>query len=363
MAPARSVTSAFAVGEARTMAMQAAGPPEAVPAAMQKTRLAMANPLPLPPPALSMAGPAAAPTMIAEHVPNLPGAPAGRGGPQNLLYAPLRRATTGMPALAQPQEPKMNTMRIATPMGYSSRPPRRVWPAVLGMALLLGVGGGVLSVTCFGHDSGGRSGPVESPSAGSAAAAVSPGAVASSAGAGGPAAGAADGSSGAAGTSSGAGTGTAGGSGGAAGTASGSSGAGTGTPGGSGAAGPGTASGAGSAAAGSEGSQFRFPPPVRTAHLTIESVPPGAQVKGPRDRTLGKAPVAVEWPMSDVPVMFELRLAGYRTKQKPTVINGNTRLVIELERIPERTSGARHGSGPGSARPATPSNGLMRPDD
>jgi tRNA A-37 threonylcarbamoyl transferase component Bud32 len=383
IAPARSVASAFALGEARTMAMQAAGPPGAVPAAMQKTRLAMANPLPLPPPAMSMSGPAGAPTLIAEHAPNPPSARGGPGGPSNLLYAPLRRATTGMPALAPSQEPKMDTMRIATPMGYSSRPPRRVWPAVLGMALLLGVGGGVLSVTCFGHDSGARSGAAEGPAVGSAA-----GAAGGSAGA---AAGSAGGPSGASGTVSGAAGTAAGAAGGSAGTAAGSAGS-TVAPGavassagargpaaatagattgastdtttdaskGSGAAaGPGTASGSGTAAAGSAGSQFRFPPPVRTAHLTIESVPPGAQVKGPRDRALGKAPVVVEWPMSDVPVMFELRLSGYRTKQKQTVINGNTRLVIELERIPV----ARHAPGSGSARPATPSNGLMRPDD
>ena len=55
----------------------------------------------------------------------------------------------------------MNTMRIATPVGYSSRPPRRVWPVVLGMGLLLGVGGGILSVTCFGHDAAVRSGEAE----------------------------------------------------------------------------------------------------------------------------------------------------------------------------------------------------------
>src|SRR5262249_53623761 len=114
IAPARSVTSALAVGEART-AMLPAAPSNAptaiampVPAALQKTRLATAN-LPLPAPAPSLPGAAAAPTVIAEHV-------------------PVRRATTGMPALAPPHEPNMNTMRIATPVGYSSRPPRKVWP-------------------------------------------------------------------------------------------------------------------------------------------------------------------------------------------------------------------------------------------
>src|SRR5262245_43188669 len=52
IAPARSVTQAFAVGDARTMALYAA--PAALPAAMQKTRIANAGlPLPAPRPAMS----------------------------------------------------------------------------------------------------------------------------------------------------------------------------------------------------------------------------------------------------------------------------------------------------------------------
>ncbi|MBA3538355.1 MAG: serine/threonine protein kinase, partial [Deltaproteobacteria bacterium] len=57
-----------------------------------------------------------------------------------------QRASTAMPAMMPPTEPRMNTMRIATPMGYSSRPPRRVWPFVLVVGLLLGLGGGVVAV-------------------------------------------------------------------------------------------------------------------------------------------------------------------------------------------------------------------------
>ena len=422
IAPARSVTSAYALGEARTMQVQIA--PAAPPAAaQQKTRLAMANPLPLAPPALSMSG-AAAPTMIAEH-------------------APVRRATAGMPALAQPQELKMNTMRIATPMGYSSRPPRKVWPVVLVMALLLGVGGGVLSVTCFGHEGERAVADVTAPGAGSPASAAGSGAPGSGAVTAGPssavggagAAGSASGAgtargSAAAGTSGGASTGSAGGartasagttdgataagtaggataagaaggataagaagrssagdgggasaggdggsSAGAAGgaTAAGTAGAGAADRGGSGTAGggagpnaPNAPSAAGSvAAAAGAGGASNAPrptfPPVRTAHLTIESVPAGAQVKGPRGDAIGKTPLAVDWPTSDEPVTFELRLGGYRTKQKQTVISGNTRLVIELEKAPA----VRHAPGPssGSAKPPGTGNGLMRPDE
>ena len=302
IAPARSVTAAYALGDARTMQVQIGPGPAPAAAALQNTRLAMANPLPLPPPALSMSA-AAAPTMIAEHV-------------------PIRRATTGMPELAQPQEPTMNTMRIATPAGYSSRPPRKVWPVVLIMALLLGVGGGVISVTCFGHDAapsgdlgaapGTGSDPAAAGSATAAARVIASNEPGGAAAARTPGAGA-------------------------------------------------TAPSAGAAGAGSGGGSAPRPtfPPVRTAHLTIESVPAGAQVKGPRGDALGKTPLVVDWPTGDAPVSFELRLGGYRTKQKQAVINGNTRLVIELERAPA----VRHpGASSGSAKPGA-NNGLMRPDE
>ena len=106
------------------------------------------------------------------------------------------------------------------------------------------------------------------------------------------------------------------------------------------------------------------------AHLTIESVPAGASVKGPGGEVLGHTPLIVDWPTSDVPVRFDLRLSGYRPRQKQTVINGNTRLVIELERVPvvRRPSpnpgpSNRKGSGKGSGKSNGPGNGLMRPDD
>jgi serine/threonine-protein kinase len=354
IAPARSVGSGAGIGEARTVAMQAAGPAaQAVSAAaLQKTRLAMTNPLPLPG---ARAG-AAAPTLIAEQAP----------------HAQVRRATAGMPALAQPQEPKMNTMRIATPMGYSSRPPRKVWPVVLGMALLLGVGGGVLSVTCFGHDSGARpelaagkargdstvadsdsgggrgSDPeTERSSARGGAAVVATGSDAGDAAI----------RTAASATAAGAPAGS-----GAAGIANGSGKTGGGAAGGavSGATLAGGTGSAGALPSGSVGGPARTTfPSVRTVHLAIESVPAGAQVKAPGGDVLGKTPLAVDWPTSDAPVTFELRLAGYRTRQKQTVINGNTRLVIELERAPA----GRHPPGSGSGKGGGAGNGLMRPDE
>ncbi len=380
IAPARSVTSALALGEARTAMLPAAPSPSnaptalampvpaAVPAALHKTRLAAAN-LPLPAPGLSLPGAAAAHTMIADHV-------------------PARRASSAMPALAPPQEPKMNTMRIATPPGYSSRPPRRVWPVVLGLATLLGVSGGVVSVTCFGHDNAARSEPAEvRASAGrdgeggeaQAAATTSTGSAESGAAAGSGAPPASAAGSGAPASTAGQGTAgqaTAGQAGSGAvspvvATAPGSpAAAGTGRAGKTGDAGPGTA-GNGTPPAGGTSTpppgggaspaiavRPVTPPAARRAHLTIESVPIGAAVKGPDGAALGRTPLVLDWPISDAPVRFELRLAGYKSKLKQTVINGNTRLVIELEHVVVRRRGTRASS----ARPGG-GNGLMRPGE
>jgi eukaryotic-like serine/threonine-protein kinase len=343
IAPARSVTSALVLGDART-AMLPAAPSNAptaiampVPAALQNTRRATAN-LPLPAPVPSLPGAAAAPTVIAEH-------------------AAVRRATTGMPALAPPQEPKMNTMRIATPVGYSSRPPRKVWPAVLGLAMLLGVGGGILSVTCFGHDNSARPGTAEArtPDGSDAQASTAASTAGSQAGAGtgagrAVAAKAADGGGPAASTA------------GQTNPAGVANTTGTDAAARSGSQVAGTPTGVAAAAGGSGAITVRptFPRAApRTAHLTIESVPTGAAVKGPDGAALGRTPVALEWPIRDAPVRFELRLAGYKPKHKQTVINGNTRLVIELEHVVVR----RGGPGPGPARSTGNSDDLMRPDE
>ena len=46
---------------------------------------------------------------------------------------------------------KTNTMRIATPLGYSSRRPRKVLQLVVFFALVLGLGGGVVAVSWYRH--------------------------------------------------------------------------------------------------------------------------------------------------------------------------------------------------------------------
>src|SRR5262249_48145220 len=118
------------------------------------------------------------------------------------------------------------------------------------------------------------------------------------------------------------------------------------------------------------GSARTTPPAAVTAHLSIDSAPTGASVIGPGGALLGKTPLKLDWPVSDLPVTFELRLAGHKRKLKPTVVNRNTALRVELERVPvvRHSAGSgtgRRPAGPGSgaARSRSQDNGLMRPDD
>jgi hypothetical protein len=224
-----------------------------------------------------------------------------------------------MPGQPPPQEPKMNTMRIATPLGYSSRPPRRVWPVVLIGALVVGLVAGVVSVTQCGH--GGD-----------------------------------DVVAGGGGSASASGSGTA-----SAGTAS--AGSAAIAPAhvpppvidviDAGAIAP-PAIDASVAAAPVDASPAARPAMVR---LSIDSIPPGATVAGPTGETLGVTPLKTEWPVSDLAVTFELRLGGYKKKQRQTVINSNTALHVELERLPV----VHHP--PATPRPPSDDgdNGLMRP--
>jgi serine/threonine-protein kinase len=123
IAPARS----FAPGEAPANAAQVIAY-----AQQQKTRIGTGAELPLPATAPSLHDPQAK-TMIAGE-------------------APRRSTVLPVPDMQLPAAPKLNTMRIATPLGYSSRPPRKVWPIVLVAGLLLGLGGGAFAVAYFGRD-------------------------------------------------------------------------------------------------------------------------------------------------------------------------------------------------------------------
>jgi serine/threonine-protein kinase len=360
IAPARSVSRSDGAGDAKTLMVTAAhgpygqayqpypapGAPAASHPANAKTRYGGPGPLPLPAPPMSIHGASGAATMIGGY---------GDAAP--------RRATSGMPALAPPQEPKMNTMRIATPVGYSSRPPRKVWPVVLILAVVLGLGGGIFAVARYGRGAGSSApgggaasdvqpalGATGSGSSAPSGSAVTTGSAATSGSASGSAAAGAGGSAATTGSASGSGAASGSASVSAAGSGAGSANAGD-------AAGSAKAAGAGDAA----GSARTDAKPGKTAHLSIDSAPQGATVIGPQGETLGRTPLELEWPVATQPVSFELRLAGYRKKERDITVTGNTALRVDLERLPARRPVSPT---PGSAPPpATGGNGLMRPDD
>jgi serine/threonine-protein kinase len=122
IAPARSLAPGEAKADAKTVMAHAA--------AMQARKAAGAEPWQV------------APTIMTD----------GHAVPGPVV-APVVAMSAGklMPELAQPIEPKNQTMRIATPLGHSSRPSRRMWPIVLVLGLLLGLGGGAFAVAWIGR--------------------------------------------------------------------------------------------------------------------------------------------------------------------------------------------------------------------
>jgi serine/threonine protein kinase len=210
-----------------------------------------------------------------------------------------------IPGLAQPAETRMNTMRIATPHGYSSRPPRRVWPVVLVVGLLLGLIGGAFVVAWFGRSETIVPGPPAAPATGSAR--TEPGRA-------------------------------------------------TAEPileTGSAAAGAGSA---GSAAVGS-GAAVAPVGSGALAKLTLDSVPRGATVYAPDGVALGKTPLKIEWPIAAAPVTFTLKLRGYRDKVHDIAVTSHTMTRVDLERLPAANP---RGSASGAGR--KDDTGLERPD-
>jgi hypothetical protein len=269
MSPARSLAPGEVKVDAKTIMAYAAQEQKA-------TQIGVAGaPLPLAAPPPSNPGTNAAKTMIADGSMVPPRAPA----------MPGHQA----PEMIAPQQPKMNTMRIATPMGYSSRPPRKMWPIVLVVALLLGLGGGAAAVAYFGksdepaapapvaHDAH-VDAPAKKSAPPDAAVAVAP--IAADAA------------------------------------------------------------------------------PIPTAIIVIDSTPQGADVIGPDKQALGKTPAQVTLPISDLPLTFELRLAGYKKKTKQVIVTGNTVISVPLDKAASPSGGSTsHKKGSGNG------NELMRPDD
>jgi tRNA A-37 threonylcarbamoyl transferase component Bud32 len=282
MAPARSLAPGEIKVDAKTVMAYAAQ--------QQQTRLGLATdllPLVSPP---SLPGNAGQATMI------------GDGS----LIPP--RMTAG-PNMSVPAQLKTNTMRIATPLGYSSQPQRRVWPIVLVVALLMGLGGGGFAVAWFGrkktelaaNDGSGSGSAVakHAPPPDAAKAVV----VAVAIDAGSP-------------------------------------------------------------------SDARVVAPimidagvavvaVKTADINIDSVPSGADIYSADNLLLGKTPTTFQLPLGATPVTIELRLPGYRKKSKQLLVTENMVIQVPLDRLPPATV-IHHGSGSGSGKRGS-SDDLERP--
>jgi len=300
IAPARSIRPGEAPVDAKTM-IEFAQQQEKTKLAMQAAAggLAAAG-LPLPAPARTVLDVGGAPPVPAKTMM----APDFKPGPP--------------PELAKPATPKSNTMRIATPLGYSSRPPRKLWPIVLVLGLLLGLGGGAFAVAWFGRANDGvaavaadaqpRPTASTGPGSGSGSAEAQVVAVV-------PAA-------------------------------------------------PPDAHTAPPAPAPPDAAATPVPSSA-LAHVEIDSDPAGADVVIDK-KVVGKTPAKLVLPISDMPVSMELRLAGYRKQTKQVVVRGNSMVDVPLERVPVEGSTPPHPPHPpqhphgGSGKPDT---GLMNPDD
>ena len=97
------------------------------------------------------------------------------------------------------------------------------------------------------------------------------------------------------------------------------------------------------------------------AVVQIDSDPQGAEIIGPNQAILGKTPAKLDMPISDMPVTFELRLAGYKTRSKQLLVTKNMLVEVPLERAPVMTNpNPNKGSG---KHGGTTGTGLMRPED
>ncbi|MFT3691925.1 MAG: serine/threonine-protein kinase [Kofleriaceae bacterium] len=308
IAPAKSLAPGELKVDAKTVMAYAAQQ------AQQKTRIGMTDSLPI----------TAPPSMITRaHSPSEARTMIGDGS-----LVPPR--TVG-PDLSVPGMLKTNTMRIATPLGYSSRPSRKVWPIVLVVSLLLGLGGGAFAVAWFGKKPAPVANGSDTDGSGSAGSAGSS-------------------SSGSVGITGSAGSGSAGS--GSAKVTSAETGSGSGA--GSGSAVTMTVIDAGVAA----------PPvvvdaaaPVAEAQVEIDSTPAGAEVVV-NNVVIGKTPAKLKLPLGAQEV--ELRLPGYKKKLKMlNVTAGNQVVDVPLERIPSQVI-KNHGNGSAGTKRGS-SDDLERP--
>ncbi len=270
------------------------------------------------------------------HISNLPAAklplPPQKtvvaGGQLPAMVAPPVPVAAQHPGmgLPQPVQPVMHTMRIATPLGHTSRPPRKIWPMVLAIGLVLGLGGGGLAVWLSretdeptGNADPGSASSSVTLDAGATVTPISADAAVASIDAAAPAA---DPTAGSATT---------------------------------------VVVDAG------------ITPPIDAAEakklvrLTLDSQPQGATVLGPDGSELGTTPLKTEWPSAAEPVKFTFKLKGYRDKVKELTVTANMLTRVDLDRAPSgpKSTGTQK---PSEKEPEKPprdngvGNGLERPD-
>jgi serine/threonine protein kinase len=271
MAPTRSMAPGEAPVDAKTIMAYAAQNQQAQAA----TRIGMVNELPL----------------LAPPMGNANAATIFGGAPAPMPVTPPKKTIALGPDLSMPapQGLSTHTMQIATPLGYSSRPPKRVWPIVLVIAALLGLIGGGIAVARFKHNN-------------IAVATVEPDAN----------------------------------------VASGAGGASVAAP-------PVVAKQPPPAplAAKTPPPQPQPQPPPQpqvtaiagsavapTALIEIDSTPPGAEIFGPDAKSLGKTPAKLQLPIATTALTYELRLAGYRKATKQFIVTGNAVVDVAMQRLP-----------------------------
>ena len=226
-------------------------------------------------------------------------------GPGPGLAAPTGR--NPLPGLAQPAAPLNQTMRIDTPAGHVSRPRRRVWPIVLVLGLLLGIGGGAFAVAWSGKDDqdDAGAGAAMPPQLGTGAAGRDPALALGVTGSMDDAAG------------------------GAAGVV------------------PADASAPVAAVAATTVDA------ATTVTITLTTVPPGATVRA-EGQTFGITPLTLRHQVGAV--TLELRLSGYRTKTVTLEVAADRDVAVTLAKA--RAAGAR----PAGVGPGSNDTGLMRPE-
>ena len=88
--------------------------------------------------------------------------------------------------------------------------------------------------------------------------------------------------------------------------------------------------------------------------VLIDSTPQGAEVFDHDGKSVGKTPVKLELPISDLPLEYELRLAGYKKKSKQIIVSGNTMVSVPLDRAPVIESSVSRRDGVGNGRAVIP---------